>query len=105
MIRFDVELEKAPGTRMNIKVMIVTGDGLGGLVVEQVSEGGSVDEWNKRSSRPEHRFPAGDCIVQVNGVGIHQSLTKMADVVARAAGSASRCSATPPQTPESRPRA
>lgn len=82
LMRFDVELEKAPGTRMGIDVMLVTGNGLYGLVVERVAEGGAVDLWNKRSRTP-YRVRLGDCIVQVNGIGNWDNLAKMAEEFTR----------------------
>jgi hypothetical protein len=78
LLRFDVQLEKRQGARLGIDVMLVTGNGLCGLIVERVADGGAVDAWNQRSREP-HRVQAGDCIIKVNDIGTGHSIARMAE--------------------------
>jgi len=82
LLRFDVELRKDTGVRLGLNVMLVTGGGISGLVVECVSEGGCVDLWNKRSQLPRRVLP-NDYIVQVNGMKSWHNLARMAEEFAR----------------------
>lgn len=75
---FEVEIEKPPGAKMGIDVMLVTGHGLCGLVVEKVNEGGCVDLWNKQSEYPRLVQP-GDCIVSANGISSWKDLARTAE--------------------------
>lgn len=75
---FNVEIDKPPGAKMGIDVMLVTGYGTCGLVVESVAEGGCVDLWNKRSQFPKTVMP-GDCIIAANGVSSLQDLARTAE--------------------------
>lgn len=85
-LTFEVELDRASGTRLGIDVMFVTGSGLCGLIVERVAEGGAVESWNQRS-RPPYRVQAGDYIISVNGrvsgFGHWQDLNRMSEEFAR----------------------
>eukprot|EP00747_Dinoflagellata_sp_TGD_P165536 gnl/TRDRNA2_/TRDRNA2_186923_c0_seq1.p1 gnl/TRDRNA2_/TRDRNA2_186923_c0~~gnl/TRDRNA2_/TRDRNA2_186923_c0_seq1.p1 ORF type:complete len:663 (-),score=97.78 gnl/TRDRNA2_/TRDRNA2_186923_c0_seq1:14-2002(-) len=71
-IRFSVNLEKKAGTRVGLDVMLFTGNGLYGLVIERVAEGGCIDEWNKMSQDP-YRVQVGDCIVQIGDCPVETS--------------------------------
>lgn len=75
-LTFDVE--KPVGVRLGIDVMLVTGSSLCGLIVERVTPGGCVAEWNKRSSS-RRRVQPGDYIIQVNGIGSWHNLGRMAE--------------------------
>eukprot|EP00450_Noctiluca_scintillans_P004406 CAMPEP_0194487638 /NCGR_PEP_ID=MMETSP0253-20130528/7856_1 /TAXON_ID=2966 /ORGANISM="Noctiluca scintillans" /LENGTH=702 /DNA_ID=CAMNT_0039327889 /DNA_START=63 /DNA_END=2168 /DNA_ORIENTATION=- len=75
-LTFDVE--KPVGVRLGIDVMLVTGSSLCGLIVERVTPGGCVAEWNKRSSS-RRRVQPGDYIIQVNGIGSWHNVGRMAE--------------------------
>merc|ERR1712008_618414 len=67
MLSFKVELKRHPGARLGIDIVLVSSPQGCGLVVESVSEGGVVDEWNRKVWEP-FRIRAGDFIVCVNGI-------------------------------------
>lgn len=77
-IRFDVTLDHTKTKRVGMDVIMVSGNSMCGFVVERVMEGGRVDTWNKQSRAP-YTVQTGDYIVQVNGIGNWQSLSKMAE--------------------------
>jgi hypothetical protein len=81
-LRFDVMLEPARNKRIGMDVILVSGNQLCGFVVEHVKDGGRVEMWNKSKPHP-FRVQTGDYIIQVNGVGNWQSLSKMAEEFAK----------------------
>mmetsp|Transcript_70994 Transcript_70994/g.141004 ORF Transcript_70994/g.141004 Transcript_70994/m.141004 type:complete len:1027 (-) Transcript_70994:221-3301(-) len=67
MLTFKVELRRQAGERLGIDIVFLSSNQGCGLVVGHVSEGGVVDEWNRKVGGPFH-VRAGDFIVCVNGI-------------------------------------
>jgi len=61
---FCVTLQGGPGSLLGATLADWTGE-VDGAVVAQVSQGGLLHEWNRRS--PDNAVEKGDVIVQVNG--------------------------------------
>jgi len=79
---FEVYVDKPTGMKLGIEVMLVTGNRVGGLVVDGISPGGCVDAWN-RQSQPPYQVQSGDFIVQVNGIGRSHAFSKLAEEFAK----------------------
>lgn len=77
VLRFDVEVEKKPGMRLGISVMLISGSRLSGLIIKDVEEDGCVDLWNRQSRSP-YLVQPGDVVVQVNGIRNWGNLARMA---------------------------
>eukprot|EP00930_Biecheleria_cincta_P034540 TRINITY_DN23865_c0_g1_i1.p1 TRINITY_DN23865_c0_g1~~TRINITY_DN23865_c0_g1_i1.p1 ORF type:complete len:874 (-),score=174.25 TRINITY_DN23865_c0_g1_i1:75-2657(-) len=65
-LTFEVEIRKTPNSRLGVDVLLAKSQNGGLLVVENVSKGGLIEEWNKRSQEPQ-RVRQGDIIVKANG--------------------------------------
>jgi len=82
ILRFEVEVNKNSRRRLGLDVMVVTGGSSCGLVVQRVTTGGCVDQWNARNRMP-YRVQPGDFIIQVNNIQHWQNFARMTDEFAR----------------------
>lgn len=80
---FEVILEPCKGKRVGIDVILMSGNGLSGFVIERITKGGRVDLWN-RTSQPPHKVLPGDYIVEVNGYSSWSELPRMAEEFTKA---------------------
>ncbi|CAK0882509.1 unnamed protein product, partial [Prorocentrum cordatum] len=66
---FEMIIDRNSSTRLGIDVILAHGGTTAceGLLVERISEGGSVDLWNQQSTQP-YVMRRGDIILEVNGI-------------------------------------